>query len=118
MRLSRSSSEHMRLLADSRKNTAYHRLVLTNNLAVAHSQRGDTALAVRYARDAVRLAEGSGVGRYQLTASVYSNGAEVLRSAGYKKDANELEDRARRAEAMANTLVDYSDLRNRGKRRP
>jgi tetratricopeptide (TPR) repeat protein len=105
------------LLASSSDIPAFYRLVLTNNLAVAYSGKGDTAGAVLYARAALRLAESSKVGRYQLTASVYSNGADVLRSAGHRKEANEWARRALRAEAMANTLVDFSVLGG-GRTRP
>lgn len=105
------------LLAHSNMNAAFYRLVVTNNLAVAYSGRGDTTQAVLHARAALRLAESSNVGRYQLTASVYSNGAEVLRSAGHRKEAKEWVRRALRAEAMASTLVDFSDLGG-GRTRP
>jgi len=105
-------------LAVSVKNAAYYRLVVTNNLAVAYSQRGDTVLAVQHARAAVRLAETARVGRYQLTATVYSNSADVLRAAGHKKEANELGHRAGRAEALSNAVVDYSDLGGDRQRRP
>ncbi|HEY3439256.1 MAG TPA: tetratricopeptide repeat protein [Paludibaculum sp.] len=105
------------LLAVSGKSSPYYLLVLTNNLAVAHSERGDNARAVRHAREAVRLAETAGMGRYQLTANVYFNSVGVLRAAGRKKEASELEDRAIRANALANAIVDVSDLREGSKRR-
>jgi tetratricopeptide (TPR) repeat protein len=98
------------LLAVSGKKSAYHRLVVTNNLAVAYSQRGDTAQSVRYAREAVRLADAERAGRYPLSASVYFNSAGVLRAAGHKREANDIEHRATRAEAMANSLIDVASL--------
>lgn len=106
------------LLGALGKGAAYYRLVITNNLAVAYSERGDAAQAVRHARSAVLLADAAKVGRDQLTANVYFNSVGVLRAAGHKKEANELEYRASRTEAMAKAVVDYSELTGHRKRRP
>lgn len=98
------------LLGISGKNAAYYGLIITNNLALAYSARGATAPAVRYAREAVRLAETGDVGGHQVTANVYFNSAGVLRAAGRRKEADELERRGGRAESMANAVVDVSNL--------
>jgi tetratricopeptide (TPR) repeat protein len=104
------------LLASPKSRSARHRLVVMNNLAVAYSERGDTAEAVRHAREAVRLADAGG-GRTALAVSVYSNCAAVLRAAGRKQEANELENQAGRAAIMANNVVDMSELSGANRRR-
>ena len=101
------------LVDSSSRSESHYRLVVTNNLAVAHAQKGDARHALRYARLAVRLADMSKLGRPQLIASVYSNSAGILRAAGRKQEANELGQRARRAQLLADTVVDFSDLQRK-----
>jgi tetratricopeptide (TPR) repeat protein len=83
---------------------------LTNNLAVSYAQRGDTAKAVESARAPVRLAGVVKVGRYELIANVYANSASIVRAAGSRKEAADLDTRANRAHSLANALVDVSVL--------
>ncbi|MBC7928908.1 MAG: tetratricopeptide repeat protein [Bryobacteraceae bacterium] len=110
--------QHALALLPSGKRTAYHRLVITNNLAVACREQGQTDLAVRYAREAVRLVEGARLGRFNQVAGVYSNSAQILRTAGHKREAKELELKARRVAAMAEAVVDFSELRDGGNTKP
>ena len=71
---------------------------ITNNLAVAYSERAQTSKAVRYARSALGLIETAGTHRYQLAVSVYRNAAGVLRNAGHRKEADDLEVRGAMAQ--------------------
>jgi tetratricopeptide (TPR) repeat protein len=98
------------LVAVSGDTAAYHRLVIANNLAVAYSGRGQTSRAVQYARSVLALTEATGARHYRLAASVYFNSAGVLRAAGYRKEASDLEARGVRAQTMANAVVDVQSL--------
>lgn len=98
------------LLAGPGKSSLYHRIVVANNLAVAYKKQGNAVDALRYARESVRLVEAVRSGRSALEANVYSNCAAILRVAGHTKEASNVEYRARRAAALANAVVDVSDL--------
>jgi tetratricopeptide (TPR) repeat protein len=107
IRMLERANELVAVLGDK---SAYHRLVIANNLSVAYSERGQTSRAVRYARSALALTEAAGTRQHQLVSSVYFNSAGILRAAGYRKEADDVEARGVRTQTLANAVVDVQSL--------
>jgi tetratricopeptide (TPR) repeat protein len=104
------------LLRSSVGNEGYHRLVVTNNLAVAHRKLRNLPQAVAFARSAVQQANARHTARQELVANVYMNAALILRAAGRRSEAEDIEDKARHAAIAGNSTVDASELEGKRKR--
>jgi tetratricopeptide (TPR) repeat protein len=104
------------LLGSSAGNEGYYRLVVTNNLAVAHRHLRNLPQAVTFARSAVRQADARPTARQELVADVYMNAALILQAAGLRSEAQDIEDKARHAAIAANSTVDASELEGKRKR--